>query len=388
MKVKMKASPPELSPQFEKRISALANELSCIDETDESVRLSVLRLAFKRASKVKFTKDRANSSTLVKQVKKMKVTRTWARFQTKYVDQALAEHEKDIDRRLQEAFRNLLPTHLQDAFDDVCHGDFLYMMPKMKTSASRPVVRLAVQLALQRVLNYSRSKLRAYVKDYVIPRLSKMNKYDFAAEQRGDPEQSHMVTGQLRLGKKGRDVLNSTIRKEITRLTKAGLTRDKAYADLAKRSRSFLKYKLSPNQIAGRYRRPDPLPQHREGSSSERITVANIKYTEKHFKQVDRLLHKGARKRDAFEKVFERNFNGDSNYSLESFKKQYRLRHESLTRLDQGLYQKVDVLTQSGSPLGSAIANVCRQKYGTEGNKMKLMQFKRGYKEHRRRNRP
>ncbi len=253
MKVKMKASPPELSLPFEKRISALANELACIDETDESVRRSVLRLAFKRRFDIDLTNDHVDSSTLVKKIEEMKAAGKWKAFESKNVDQALAEHVNHIDSRLQEAFRNLLPSDLQDVFDDVCHGDYLYLMPKMK--ASRTKVRLAVQRALRRILNYPPSKQRAYVNDFWASKLHKMNTHDFAAKERGDPEQTHEVTGQLRLGKYERDVLNSTIQEEIDGLIREGLTLEKAYGDLAKRSKSFLKYKLSAKAIEGRYRR-------------------------------------------------------------------------------------------------------------------------------------
>jgi hypothetical protein len=210
-------------------------------------------LAFKRHFRIDLTNDYADSSTLVKKIGEMKAAGKWKAFESKYVDQALAELEKDVDRRLQEAFRNLLPSDLADVFDDVSHGDYLYLMPKMK--ASRTKVRVVVQRALRRILNYPPSKQRAYVNVFLASKLHRMKTHDFAAKDRGDPEQTHEVTGQLRLGKNERDDLNSTIRDEIEGLIREGKTQEKAFGYLAKRSKSSLKYKLSAKQIEGRYRR-------------------------------------------------------------------------------------------------------------------------------------
>jgi len=180
MKLKVKASPPELSPELESRIDRLVTELACLDIEDEPIRIGILQAAFKRAYRVNLTNSNSDMKELVRRIEDLKRAGRWDEFEFSFVAEALREQELDVDRKLREAFRGLLPEDERQIFDDLCYGDFGYLMPKKKPR------KHSVRVALQRIFNYSTSKRKAYINDHIIPLLRKMNKYDFAGEERNE----------------------------------------------------------------------------------------------------------------------------------------------------------------------------------------------------------
>lgn len=213
-----------------------------------------------------------------------------------------------------------------------------------------------------------RLKIRRKLEDHLLSRLSDHVRTMFTEIDSGD-------TGRPML--RGRLVFDETVRE----LQMIVALKDEAFQ---RYETERLVPELERHRV-GLLQSRGILPQFRDGISVGGPSVANVKYKMVHFMEVDRLIRKGMRKRIALETVFERHFGNRGDHSLESFKKQYRVRHELLIIYDDSLYMKVDMLVSAGNTPKEALQKVFRVQIGVARTEQKIKDLMRAYKEYQRR---
>ena len=271
------------SRETQEAIEHLAIDLSCIHETVGTVATEVLRKAVESWKNVPLSNGESDMRTLIRYVNEAVQGREIKTLELKYLAKEIERIKREIPERLTNAFVLRLSPEVQRRVREIELG-------LDKGSKTRVRVRIkATKEELTELLSMPPGQFAEFERDVFLPKLREISQQ---------------------------------------RMAKYGLTTPSASRGVVARQQET---------STGSPKKGDKPRTTATATGIAIIRVAPIKYTEKNFREVDRLIRKNYKKIEAYKEVFQRHFSEEKGDSLYGFKKAYE-KYQRLSRRTKGIH--------------------------------------------------